>query len=392
MKNKLKTIYLDFAAATPVDPRVLKVVNSVANKLWHNPSSLYEEGVFAKKELENLRKDAAILLNCLPDEIVFTSSGTESNNLAIRGVSQKNKTILFLSIDHPSTIETIKSLKDTKGVAVPVDEYGFMDLKTLKENLSKNPVLLSFNYVNGEIGVIENVREIMKAVRFHRKTKNTPFPYVHLDASQAFSVLPIKINELGVDLLTISSDKIYGPKGAALLVIKRGVKIAPIITGGGQENGLRSGTENLPAIAGFVQAMKISDAERGKTNKLLLKIQKRFVELLKKNFKECSLNGPEIGEKRSPQNVSVCFPGIDSEQAVLIMDKLGVKVSFSSSCQTLAERSNSYVVNALGKDNCAFSSLRFSFGNSSKESDLKFVIECLKKAVVDSSNKRLKVL
>ncbi len=390
-----KNIFLDYAGGTPIDPRVLGVVRNAEKKFWHNPSALYKEGVIAKKELDKLRKDASEALVCLPDEIVFTSSGTESNNLAIRGVISASKdkklSVLFSGIDHPSTIETIKSIPNIKAVSLPTNEFGFMDIPFLKKELLKKPILLSFNYVNGEIGTIENIKEIMKAVRFYRKTKKTIFPYVHIDASQAFNVLPIKLNELGVDLMTLSSDKIYGPKGVSLLFIRRGTKINPIITGGGQEGGMRSGTENLPAIAGFVEAIKICEKERAFRNKTIISIQKKFLALLYKGFPKMMLNGPVLGDKRSPNNINVCIPNIDSEQAVLVMDSLEIQLSFSSACKTLAERSNSYVIGSLGKQDCSTSSLRFTFNHNTKIKDLNFVVKALKKAVNDSSEKRIKI-
>lgn len=390
-----KNIFLDYGGGTPIDPRVLSVVRNVEKKFWHNPSALYLEGVLAKKELEKLRKEASETLVCLPDEIVFTSSGTESNNFAIRGVISASKdkklSVLFSGIDHPSTIETIKSIQNIKAVSLPTNEFGFMDISFLKKELLKKPILLSFNYVNGEIGTIENIKEIMKAVRFYRKTKKTIFPYVHIDASQAFNVLPIKLNELGVDLMTLSSDKVYGPKGVSLLFIRRGTKINPIITGGGQEGGMRSGTENLPAITGFVEAIKICEKERALRNKTIVLIQKKFLALLYKGFPKMMLNGPVLGDKRSPNNINVCIPSIDSEQAVLVMDKLGVKISFSSACKTLAERSNSYVIGSLNRENCATSSLRFSFNHGTKIKDIATVVKYLKKAVADSMGKKIKL-
>ncbi len=382
----MKHVYLDFAAAAPLEARVARVIRQAEKRFWQNASALYESGAAASAALASYRKQIADLLFCHPEEIIFTAGGTESNNLAILGV--KPRLALSSSIDHPSVLETIKAACP-KYFFLPVSQDGHIDLKVLKEKLNENPSLLSFSYVNSEIGTIENVRGIMKVVRLHRKEKKTPYPYVHLDASAA-SPLPIKVNELGVDLMTLSGAKSYGLKGIALLYIKRGVKLEPIIHGGGQERGLRSGTENLPAIAGLAKALAIEREESAGEYKRLQKLQKKFFALVKKTFPQAVLNGPAIGD-RHPANLNFCFPHTDSEQATIILDAKGVAVSPSTSCQNLAARSNSYVVLQLGKDRCAQSSLRFSFGRGSSEKDFKYVIEVLKEAVKNSTSTRIRL-
>ncbi|MFZ3020340.1 MAG: cysteine desulfurase family protein [Minisyncoccia bacterium] len=410
-----KEIYLDYAASTPIDSRVLSVVKKTEKKFWKNPSSLHSGGVEAFKYLNSLRTGIAEVLFAHSDEIFFTSGGTESNNLAIRGVlksfENKSASVLVSAIDHSSIIETVKSLdKKIKVVFLPVTETGKISTEFLKKELLKKPTLLSFGYVNGEIGTVQDVREIMKMVRHHRKVNKTATPYVHIDATQAANVFSCEVHKLGIDLMTLDGSKIYGPKGVGMLFIRRGVPVAPIVYGGGQEQGKRSGTENLPAISGFYEALRLAQKDKEKNFKSLKSLQSNFIKSVLSKIPQSALNGPvEVGEKpdyayRHPGIASFCFAGADAEQAVLILDSFGIAVSPSSSCQNLAERSNSYVVEALShsstgnksggnaKDKCALSSIRFSFGKFSKISDLKYVVKCLKKAVDDSKGKKITLL
>jgi len=387
-----RKIYLDYASATPIDPKVLGVVREVEKFFWQNPSSIHEQGVKSAKMLQKYRENVARVLYAHADEIVFTSGGTEANNLAILGVVKnfKNKkpTILISSIDHPSTIEPAKSLADVATVKfLPVSDEGRLDLAFLKKELTKKPILVSFGYVNGEVGTGQDIKEIMKIVRHHRKVNKTQFPYVHIDATQAVSVLSCEVHRLGIDLMTLDGAKIYGPKGAGMLYVRRGLGLASIIYGGGQEWGLRPGTENLPAIAGFSSALLAVQKERERAHRHLLALRNLFIKKVLKIFPDAIINGEKTFRLGNPGIVNICFPGIDSEQAVLILDSMGIYVSASSSCQSLAERSNSYVVSALGKDKCALSSLRFSFGKFSKTSEIQTVISNLEKAVAGSKHK-----
>lgn len=391
----LKKIYLDYASATPIDKRVSRAILDTEKKFWQNPSALHGGGVLSSKFLLSCRKKIAELLNAHHDEIIFTSGSTESNNLAILGVlkyflkSNKKASIFVLPIDHPSIIETAKNAH--KNVAVgflSVDKEGFLEMESLKKALTKNPTVISFGYVNGEIGTVQNIKEIMKAVRKHRKDTGRPFPYIHIDATQAVGILPLETNVLGIDLMSIDSSKFYGPKGVGALFVRRGVFVAPLLFGGGQEDGRRSGTENLPGIAGFTKALEISKEMEAREYKRLQKLQKNFIALVLKSFKDASINGPMDMFKRSPAISSFCFPEIDSEQAVFILDSFGISVSPSSSCQNLKERSNSYVVESISKDKCGTSSLRFSFGRSTTKKDFSKVMEVLKKAIEQSKNKK----
>lgn len=397
--KRKKMIYADYASATPIDKKVLNLVNVVEKKFWHNPSSIHSNGVEAKKLLIKTRENFALLINALPDEIVFTSSSSETNNLAIKGVVEnffieKNKNkkakVFLLPTDHPSLLEVGKSLKDKAGISfLGVNSFGMMDLKCLREEMKKNPTIISFGFVNGELGIIQNVKEIMKIVRHQRKASRSRYPLVHIDATHAFNTLEVKVNQLGVDLMTIDSSKIYGPKGASALFVKRGVELEPQILGGNHENGRRAGTENLPAIVGFEKALSIAVSLQKKEHKRLSIFYKKFLKEIKKNFPEALINGGDEGNSKVPNILNVCFPEINAEQAVLVLDAKGIKASSSSSCLNLLERPNSYVVETIRGGNCKESSLRFSFGRFTSGKDIKKIISALKIAVKESKNKRI---
>lgn len=404
MKKKLKNkgkkekqIFLDYASATPLDPKVSKAIKKIESLFWQNPSSIHSGGVEASKILLSARKKVASVLFAHADEIVFTSGGTESNNLAIHGVcneylktNKKSASILVSSIDHSSILEAAKCVsRQIKTEFIPVDSHGSLDLKFIKQKLVKSPILISFGYPNGEVGVVQDVKEIMKIVRRHRKITGSPFPYVHIDASQAVGILPIEVHTLGIDLMTIDAAKFYGPKGAGALFVRRGVNINPIIFGGGQEGGRRSGTENLPAIVGLAEALGLAKSDEKTIYKKTRTLQKKLFDLIIKKEKSAILNGPELGERRIVSNLNFCFKGIDSEQAVLVMDALGVKVTPSSSCQSLSERSNSYVVKSTSGDECSLSSIRFSLGRDTNLKDLKYVVDALQKAITSAKDKKI---
>ncbi len=390
-------MYADYAAATPLSSRALKAMRSAEKAFWHNPSALYAGGVAAATILSSARRKIAKVIGAEPDEIVFTSGGTEANNLAIQGVilmyvhKDMNKNakprILVSSIDHPSLTRAADNFSQTDISLIPADDAGHLDLKALKKELSRKPIIISFGLINGEIGTIQKVRDIMKIVRSHRKDNKTRMPYVHLDASAAAGILPLDKNVLGIDMMTLDSGKIYGPKGVGALFVKRGVALEAVFRGGGQERGLRAGTENVSCIAGFAEALVEAEEKRPAENKRLAKLQKNFLRLITKHFPEAVLNGPDIGVFRHPGNVNICFPGLLAEQAVLILDSEGVSASASSACENLEDE----IFSSAVKKDCAFSSLRFSFGRGTTEKDLNVIIAALKRAVPQATGTHIKL-
>jgi cysteine desulfurase len=390
-----KRIYLDYASATPVDPRVSLSMKKVEKLCVGNPSALHLEGRTAKKVFENARKTIAGLIKARAEEIVFTSGATESNNLAILGLynalSNKYKKagrtphIISSSIEHKSILEVLKNL-ESKGVMVTyIDPQsdGTILTKEIRKALTKDTMLVSIMHANNEIGTINNIAEISKEVRHAKRKMGMTIagtPYFHTDAVQSANYVPINLEKIEIDLLTLHSPKIYGPAGIGLLYKKVTTPINPIFFGGGQEDGLRSGRE-LPILAhGFAEALKISVGEMDKEVNRLIKIRDYFFKQILKVCPETKINGSL--ENRLPNNVNVCIPNIDSEFAVICMDENGVACSSASTCMNTSEESYSYVIEKLyGDKSCAGSSLRFTMGRFTTKSDVDNCVKILKKVL-----------
>ncbi len=281
----MKKIYLDNSASTPVDKKVVAAMKKYWSKSFANPSSIHKMGVEAKVVVEKARKDIAGFLNAHAREIIFTSGGTEANNLAIFGTLENEKRhFITTEIEHSSILECFKEL-EKRGNEVSylkVDENGLLNPKDLREMIKPETVLVSIGYANGEIGVIQPIKEIAKEIRHKRKEFNSVMPYFHIDASQAAQYLNMNVEQLGVDMITLDAQKMYGPKGIGALFIKDGIKIEPIIFGGGQEGGRRSGTENVPLIVGFAKAMEIAGKMREEESVRLEKLRDGFFDSVKK--------------------------------------------------------------------------------------------------------------
>jgi cysteine desulfurase len=398
--GKNNRIYADYASITPTDPRVLHALREYYSKEYGNPSSLHKEGVAAKKALIEARKKCADLIKAHMDEIVFTGTGTEANNLAMFGViehlleSEKKPEELHVItsvIEHPSVLECVRDLAK-RGVKVDylgVDENGIINIKELKEKLRRETCLVSVMMVNNEIGTIEPIHDIARTVRHFKKhvgsahvatnprgeiDERVSYPLVHTDASQAFLYTDLSIEKLGVDLLTLDSHKVYGPKGVGMLFAKRGVRIAPQIVGGGQESCMRAGTENIPGIVGFAQALEIAHIEREKETARLATLRDMFIDELLKHHPQCVLNGSRT--ERIANNVNISIPDIDNEFFVLQLDAAGIACSTKSSC--LRDENESYVIEALHHDKQrSASSIRFSFGRFTKKGDIAYILKVI---------------
>lgn len=381
MKNR--KVYMDFASGTPISARALSAVLKTLD-IFYNPSSQYESGKAAKKILEESREKVAKLINARKNEIIFTSSGTEANNLAILGIAKlaKNKFskphILISAIEHSSVLEPARSLKewgfDVEEI-IP-DENGIISAKEIRKKIRKETVLVSIMLVNNEIGTIEPIREIAKEVRHARKTFQSEFPYFHTDACQAPCFIDVNTVNLGVDFLTLDASKFYGPK-AGLLFKKVGVEISPATFGGGQESGLRAGTENLPAVVGLTVALEESVKLQKKEFVRMKKLQEYFENKILAQIKGSEINAQKT--ERVPNISSVFISGLDAEFAVFQLDKAGIMCASSSACQSQKNETGSYVIDAINKENGnnqkKNSTLRFSFGRSTTKSDIDF---CLK--------------
>ena len=377
----MKRIYLDHAATTYLDPRVKRAMEPFWEKNFGNASTIYKEGLDARNALNQARKTIAKLIGAHPDEIIFTNGGTESDNLAIFGIARNYKTghIITSKIEHHAVLKPCEFLEkeNFKITYLDVDKNGIVDLKQLKKSLRKDTILVSIMYANNEIGTIQPIREIAKIIRDFRKKNNPPAggPFFHTDAIQAAGYLDLNVQKLGVDLMSVNASKIYGPKGLGFSYIKRGVKLSPIIYGGGQERGLRPGTENIPGIVGLAKALEISQNIREKEAKRLAVLRDYLIKGILKKIKGASLNGHPV--LRLPNNANVSIPRIEGESLVLYLDAQGISCSTGSAC-TSQDLEPSHVITALGKSKeASHSSVRFSLGRKTSKSDMDYVLKVL---------------
>ncbi len=398
---KRTTIYLDHAAATPVEKEVVRAMLPYFSDVYANPGGLHAHALRARTAVETARKSIAHSLSARPQEIIFTATGSESNNLAIvgaiRAYKQQNQKVtphvIVSSVEHKAVLGTVRALRDAGEITlseIKVHEDGVVDLKELKKALLPETVLVSIMYANNEVGSIQPIRDIAKLVRHHKKhVTQTMYPLLHTDAIQAVQFLDMHVLKLGVDLLSLSAAKIYGPKGAAALFVKSGVNLDPIVRGGDQEQGLRSGTENVPLIVGFAKALEIADAVRNQETERLALLQEYFFEQLEMHCQPVRINGSL--DERLPNNVNVTFMGISGERIVIELDARGIAVSAQSAC-TSEDEESSYVIKALYPNaHTEDGGVRFSMGRSTKKSDIDRVIKELKK-IIERIQKTKKLL
>ena len=381
-----KEVYLDNAATTKTDPRVLEVMLPYFSENYGNPSSMYKIGHEAKMVVDEAReKIAKTLGEVRPDEIIFTSGGTESDNMAILGAARKHKDkkkhIITSQIEHHAVLHPCEKL-EKEGFEVtylPVDRYGMVNPEGVKKFLREETVLVSVMYANNEIGTIKPISEIAEVIEEFRKENKTPFPYFHTDACQAAGYLSLDVNKLGVDMLTLNGSKIYGPKGIGILYLRTGVKIEPLVFGGGQEKNLRSGTENIAGIVGLAKALEIVDEEKEKETERLLRLAEKLKNGMLERIDKTFLNGHP--EKRLPNNVNMTILDIEGEALILHLDEFGIYTSTGSAC-TSASLDPSHVILALGLPyEAAHGSLRFAMGRYTKEEDIDYVLEKLPEVV-----------
>jgi cysteine desulfurase len=367
-----KKVNMDYAAGKPVDPRAIEAMLPYLKSSYGNPSSLHVAGQEAKRALDEARIKVAELINAeKADSIIFTSGATESNNLAIKGAANRNKDrgtkIITSSVEHMSVVNPVKFLttKGFEAVFLPVDKFGSVDLDSLEKELNDKTTLVSIVYANGEIGTIEPIQEISKIVH----TKNA---FLHVDATVAAGQIPIDVQALGIDLLTISSNDMYGPKGVGALYVKDGIRIEPLFHGGGQEKGLRSGTENIPGIVAFGKAAEIAKQEMQTNVEKLTKLRDKLIKGLLKPLPYTFLNGHPTN--RLPDNVSVRYSFIEGESILLSLEINGVSVSSGSACASKTLEP-SHVLLATGlKHEEAHGSIMFSLGKDNSLEDVEYVI------------------
>lgn len=373
-----RKIYLDYAATTSVDPRVKRAMLPFFDKKFGNTMSLHSFGQEAKYALEESRQEIANLIGAKSEEIIFTSSATESNNLTLKGVafaslrsrSRFVKHIIISSIEHPCIVESARWLEKQgfKITRLPVNKYGQVSPGQVEKAIKKETILVSVIHASNEIGTVQPILEIGKVC----KEKEV---YFHTDAVQSFGKIPIDVNKMNIDLLSASSHKMYGPKGVACLFIRKGTKIEPILHGGGQESGFRSSTVNIPGIVGFAQACKISKGEMRKGGQKQIKLRDKLIKGILQKIKGSHLNGHP--KKRLPNNLNFWFEFVEGESIVIQLDLLGIAVSTGSACSS-AKLEPSHVLLAIGlKHEQAHASLRITLGRWTKEKEINYLLKVL---------------
>lgn len=375
----MKRIYLDHAATTPVHAKVAKVMAPYFSRDFGNPSTLYSYGREAKGALEEARAKVAQLIGAKqPEEIVFTSGGTEADNFALCGIAwanqKKGNHIITTSIEHHAVINVCKFLEKRgfKVTYLPVDKDGLVNPMEVKRAITEGTILVSVMHANNEIGTVEPIEEIAEIV----KEKGI---YFHTDAVQTVGHLPINVDELKVDLLAMSAHKLYGPKGVGALYIRKGTKIVPFLYGGEQENKRRASTENVPGIVGFGEACSLAQKDMAKEEKRLVYLRNKLIEGILKKIEQSRLNGHP--EKRLPGNVNVSVEGVEGESMLLQLDLAGVCASSGSAC-TSSILEPSHVLTAIGiSPEVAHSSLRFTLGKDNNEEDINYVLKVLPEIV-----------
>ncbi|MBX4215452.1 cysteine desulfurase [Candidatus Parcubacteria bacterium] len=386
-----KRIYLDHASATPLDAGVGKAMEPYFAKEFGNPSAIYKEGLMAKRALEGARKGIANVLKCRAEEIYFTNGATESLNLAISGAVQawkaKNKgvpEVIVSAIEHEAVLGAVRALEQwgVKVIYVKPNKEGMISVRDVEKHFNKNTALVSVMYANNEIGTIQPIKEIGRAIKLWKlKQKSDVYPLFHTDACQAGNYLPLDVNSLGVQLLTLNAAKLYGPKGIAILYMKRNTPLAPLLHGGGQERGFRPGTENVPLIVGMAASLVKAQNLKDKESKRLILVRDYFIKGLLA-LGDIELNGS--AKNRLPNNVNVRIEGIDNEFFVIELDAAGVAASTKSACKEGSDEA-SHVILAIGKSaREANESVRLTLGRSTTKKEIDYTLHTIKKLLANN--------
>jgi len=372
----MKRIYLDYAATTPTDPEVIKTMEPFLFDKFGNPSSIHSFGQEAKKAIEDSREKLALFLGAKPEEIIFTSGGTESDNFAIFGVAyaleKKGNHIITTAIEHHAVTEPCKFLQKRgfKVSYVSVDKFGLVSPQDIKKTITDKTILISVMHANNEIGTIQPIAEIGKIAR----GKGI---YFHTDAVQTVGHLPVQVNELNVDLLSLSAHKFYGPKGVGAIYIRKGTRIERFLHGGDQERGMRASTHNTPGIVGLGKAIELCQDKMQDEADFQIRLRDKLIKEMPNKISEVCLNGHPT--KRLPNNINFSIKYIEGESVLLNLDMLGIAASTGSAC-TSTSLEPSHVLLAIGLSHeIAHGSLRISLGRWTKEQDIEYFLEHLPK-------------
>ncbi len=390
-KTTQRRIHLDYASTTPVHPEVFVAMKPYFEKIWANPSAIYKEGVEARRVIEVHRTELARILHVRPEDVTFTSGGTEANNMALIGLVEKlhddgraysDMEIITSRIEHPSILETLHYLekRGVQATYLPVNEDGLVETKRLEDLLTEKTVLVSLAYVNSEIGVVQDIKKVSRVVHKWNDAHSGRRIFVHTDACQAPLWLSCMLDMLGVDMLTLDAGKCYGPKGVGVLVHRHWVPLTSWIFGGGQEAGLRSGTENTVLIVGCVRSLIRAQKEWKTRASRVVQIRNYFFSELEKHIPEAIVNGTR--EARVSNNINISIPGVDTEYVTIWLDARGVAVSTKSACG-VGDNTGSSVVREMTHDESrAISTLRFTLGEDSKEEEIDTAILLLKEYLI----------
>ncbi len=373
--------YLDNSATSKPTPEAIAAIHRVYSDYYGNPSSLHRKGLEAERILSKSRLEIASSIGAAPEEILFTSGGTESNNLAIFGFLKRakhiNQYVATTKIEHPSVLNTFKKL-ESEGFEVTylnVGPSGIVDIKEVKAVLDKDPALMSVMLVNNETGAIQPITEIVKLLRSAGKS-----PILHVDAVQAFGKIPFEVNSLNADLLSISGHKFHGPKGSGALFIKKGVRLEPLFYGGNQESGFRSGTENVPAIAGMgTAAAQTVISLTADISKMKL-LKNHLLTEIERNIPDIKINSPSE-ENCAPHILNISFLGVKSEILLHALEQDGIYVSSGSACSS-RKKSYSHVLQAMGRSGAELEgAIRFSFSRFNELPEIEYVVDKLQARV-----------
>jgi len=373
-----RRVYMDHAATTPADPEVVEAMMPYFTQIYGNASSLHGFGREAHNAMEEARSRVARLINAHPEEIIFTAGGTESDNIAIKGAAYANRSkgdhIITSTIEHPAVLETCRSLEKQgfKVSYIPVDKNGLIEREALRKAVTERTTLITIMHANNEIGTIEPIEEIAETAG----TKNVIF---HSDAVQSAGKIPVDVKDIGIDLLSISAHKIYGPKGIGALYVRKGTRLEPIIHGGGHEGGLRSSTENIPGIVGLGKAAELAETRMSEDITHLTNLRDQLTKETLSSIEESYLNGHPT--KRLPNNAHFRFTGIEGEALILNLDEKGIAASTGSACSS-KKLLPSHVLMAIGLDAVqAHGSLRLTLGRENTKEDVEYVLQVLPETV-----------
>ncbi|MBX4215962.1 cysteine desulfurase [Candidatus Parcubacteria bacterium] len=381
----METIYLDHAATTPLDDEVFSRMLPYFGGRYGNPSSMHASGRRAASALSEARRRVAATLGAAEDEVLFTGSGTESDNLAVIGAARANakrgRHVIVSAIEHKAVLEAAHALEREgfEVALVPADAYGTVDPSAVLSLLRDDTILVSLMLANNEIGTIEPIADLSRALR-ERHDRRDQFPLLHTDACQAVGHLPIDVEMLGVDLMSLNGSKAYGPKGVGVLYKKRGVRLAPLIFGGGQEKGYRAGTESLPFVMGMAFALEKAAVLQAEESARLLELRKYFVAGLRARVPGLMVNGHPT--RVLPHIVHVTVPDIEGESMVLLLDEAGIEAATGSACSA-SDLRPSHVLAAIGQsDDLMHGSIRFSMGRGTTRGELDRALEAFPAVVM----------